>query len=121
MPLDGSFYVTDVLDGAEKYLRNYGWCRGHRFQMTGEVCMLGALDVVNDEQVTAKHPAVLYLAEAIPEDFLACLYLDGLGGLSGADYKVALFNNAQDGIEPILQWIARAKELASSSAVLEPV
>jgi hypothetical protein len=32
MPLDGSFYVTDVLDDAEKYLHKYGWCRGHRFQ-----------------------------------------------------------------------------------------
>jgi hypothetical protein len=53
--------------------------------------LLGALDVVNDEQVTAKHPAVLYLAAAIPEDFLACLYLDGLGGLSGADYKSGPF------------------------------
>jgi hypothetical protein len=116
MPLDGSFYVTDVLNDAEKYLHKYGWCVGQRHKMSGEVCMLGALDAVTGEQVTATHPAVLYLVAVIPEAFLTCL--GGSDSLSGADYKVALFNNVQDSIEPIEQWISRAKELASSSAVL---
>lgn len=105
MPLDGTQLdeTTQTLIKAKQLLIDEGWCIDSRHDILGRRCALGALDSVLNTW-SDHHPATARLNAAIPGDRTGQPWSHP----KHFNCNVALYNNAQTSIEPILEWFDRA-------------